>query len=304
MRDKLNVRTMFHRPRGNVILLAIFILSGGIVGALTVALIVVSELRQARNLDNSLVAHYGAESGLEQSLYEVRKSSLCMGGTSCSDADYQNVNLPAGAAGACSGGAPGCTPQAYGRKISPPTVQQVASLKENDTFQLDLDPTIQQLRVLWLPADPGHLPYLEVSYVVGFNPPLAGGVTTQVCRPNIGALFAPYSCFLGPTHPTTCYYPSSATSPLLLNVASLAETDCTTGGTLQQVRFKALQADITPLTLEVAQPAGTGIGTYVEVKSRRTEGAATQNLQTVIPKQVPVYGFTDYVVFSEQDIVK
>lgn len=290
------------KRRGNVILLAIFMLGGGLIGALTVALVVVSELRQAKSLDNSLVAHFGAESGLEDSLYEVRKQNTCIS-TPCNDGDFVTIDLPASD---CSG-APGCADYNYDRQMRPPTEQLVPSLGENDTFSVDMLPTgTTTIQATWKPAIITELPYLEVSYVTELSVPGPDGETTKVCRPNSTNLFAPYPCSLGAGHLDVCWPDAGALLQLPLADTNgdvpITGTDCQAGSTLQQLRFKALQAGISELALVVIE--GQGLSNYVEVKSRRREGGVTQNLQTTIPKQVPVYGFTDYVVFSESDIVK
>lgn len=273
-------------------------------GALTIAVIVVSELRQAKSLDNSLIAHFGAESGLEQSLYDVRKLNHCLT-EDCSNtnAGYADVALPGGTSVVCNLGTVGCSSQSYQRRIAPPLQQHIPSLKENDTFSLELSSgtnPIQQLEVLWRPTDPTvdpqFLPFLEVSYVV------TQGVATYVCRPTIAPLLSvPYRCNI--SNEEDCRYPAADSPPLVFDFFNLSETDCASGSIVQQVRFKALNAGVAALTLNVL-PVGTGLSNYIEVKSRRTTGGATQNLQTTIPKQVSAYGFTDYVVFSEQDIVK
>lgn len=288
-----------HTRSGNVILLAVLMLATGIVGGITVALIVVSQLRQAKSLDSGLVAYYNAEAGLEESLYNVRQAGYCTT-NACNDvAGYVPQTLPPHSTSSttCTGNTgPGCAAQTYDRQIIPPNLVPTPDLSENETFQLDLDPThaVQQLQVLWSPAG-GTLPQLEVSYVVS----TLGG--TKVCRPNAGV---PYACAL--QSPSGVCYPGGASAaPLLLDLSSGGgSNDCPISPTFQQIRFKALAADIKALTLQVIAPPSGTLDNYLEVHSRRTYSGVTQALQTTVPKSVPAFGFPDYVIFSEQDISK
>lgn len=63
--------------QGTILLLALLIMSGLVIGGFTLGSIVVSELRQSRQLDQAIVAYYAAESGAEKLLFDWRDTSQC-----------------------------------------------------------------------------------------------------------------------------------------------------------------------------------------------------------------------------------
>lgn len=63
-------------PRGNVLLLALFVMSSILLGGMAVGTLVLREIRAARSADAAQVAYYAAESGNERALYEIRKLGI------------------------------------------------------------------------------------------------------------------------------------------------------------------------------------------------------------------------------------
>lgn len=59
-------------------LLALLIMTTIMVASTGLAVIVISEIRQARSIDNSILAYYGAESGVEESLYKIRQQEAAL----------------------------------------------------------------------------------------------------------------------------------------------------------------------------------------------------------------------------------
>ncbi len=59
--------------QGSVLLLAILVMAGVTAAGLGMANLLIKEIRQARTLDNAIVAYYAAESGIEDGLYHLRK---------------------------------------------------------------------------------------------------------------------------------------------------------------------------------------------------------------------------------------
>lgn len=64
---------------GSALLFSLLIMSGIVISGLTVGTIVVNELRQSRNLDQSIVAYYAAESGAEKALFAFRQPEVSFG---------------------------------------------------------------------------------------------------------------------------------------------------------------------------------------------------------------------------------
>lgn len=63
-----------HKQQSGVIIILAVVLTGVLFSvAIALAVIVISDLRQAQSIDRSIVAYYAAESGLERSLFALRK---------------------------------------------------------------------------------------------------------------------------------------------------------------------------------------------------------------------------------------
>jgi len=277
----LQVSTLkFKHQRGNVLLLALLLLAGGIVGGLTVAVLVVSEIRQARSLDNALIGYYDAEGGLEQSLYDIRQAQLCTqeftGDDPCDANDFNT-----------------CQPNTNCKvKINPSSEILVPLISVDDTFSLDIEPGdgVTAIEVSWSPLDRDHLSYLEVSFL---NIESLGG--SVVVRPNLGV---PYYC-----NQEAGYDEATNSCTLLLFSDSDGYTNSANSKTYQ-VRFKSLAYPINKLRIQPETPLGSHFSGYLNVSSRSQKINIRQQLTTSVPSQLPVYGFPDYVIFSEQDIVK
>lgn len=76
IRTKFVIRTQKREARGYALLLAVLILSTVLAGATALANIVISGIRQTREVSNSIIAYAAAESDVEQALYELRKQDL------------------------------------------------------------------------------------------------------------------------------------------------------------------------------------------------------------------------------------
>lgn len=66
---------MENRKRGSVLLLALLLLAGVSAASLSVSKNAIDELVAARNLSTASIAYYAAESGVEQGLYLLRKTT-------------------------------------------------------------------------------------------------------------------------------------------------------------------------------------------------------------------------------------
>lgn len=282
---------------GNVLLLSLLMLAGGIAGALAVAVVVISELKQSSAADQGLVAFFDAESGLEQSIYDIRQTNLCDDPTKCKDDsnDYTNCDLPAVTASSCLVGTSGCLIPDCEKNIQPISRMEV-NLEPNDTFQIDLDPSIDTevsgFRFSNWSHAPGiyqlEAPLLEISYVV-----IGVDNLTSIYRPQGGR---PYEC-------TIAEGTDNCANSSIDNFGGEYPP-----GSVYQVRVKALRGQIFNLLISPLDDQGRDntirLSNYLDVKSKGQRGSVQQILRTTIPKNLPVYGFPDYVVFSEEPIVK
>ncbi|MBU1037034.1 pilus assembly PilX N-terminal domain-containing protein [Patescibacteria group bacterium] len=66
----------YKKESGAILILALLIMSVVITVSLGASLLVISETKQSRQLDQSVMAYYAAESGVERALYQVRKQDF------------------------------------------------------------------------------------------------------------------------------------------------------------------------------------------------------------------------------------
>lgn len=78
---RMRLKNITNNQQGTVLLLALLIMSGLVIGGFTLGSVVISELRQSRQLDQAIIAYYAAESGAEKLLFDWRDTSDC--GTLC-----------------------------------------------------------------------------------------------------------------------------------------------------------------------------------------------------------------------------
>ena len=63
----------YHNTEGSILVMSILILSGILGVGISISTIVLNQLRQAKNLDFSIMAYYAADSATEDALYKIRK---------------------------------------------------------------------------------------------------------------------------------------------------------------------------------------------------------------------------------------
>lgn len=286
-------------PKGNILLLALLLLAGGIIGGLTVAVLVVGELRQSKALDSGIVAYHAAESAVEERLYAIRQQDICETGSCLTAPEGETCRFHSyGTINSCtSTNQPGCAKVSCERQYVTPSAEiNLARLPKAQTFQLDLvaSDNLTGVIVTWsrpsgvLPQDP----LLDVAYVLpnpnpGSDPGEEEGLT-QVVKLDAGI---PYACSV-----------TSGDACTALNLPVTGEPEFE-GQPVYQVRIKALGTDVVNLTLT---PVGgeEQFSSYLAVRAKGELSSTAQTVETSIPSQVPAYGFADYVIFSEADIVK
>ncbi len=277
-----NSNTFF--PRGNVLLLALLMLAGGMVGTLALTSIVTSQLRQSRVIDAGMIAHYEAESALEEGLYSARKLE-----------EIDIASAPDCSANATTGDL-GCTTVNFRQEFAGSADVLVSSLKTDETFELDVsESSIIGLTLEWYPAhDYNFGPQLAITYVNNEN-----GVPT-ITRPVNGVSGAPFNC-VSSDPDTICENPSSAldlennTEKVRFRALSPQSVAALDGGDIKNLKIR-------PVCLAGVSPCV--FNKYVKLKTRGKKGDVGYTVQVSIPTSVPAYGIADYVLFSEQEVKK
>lgn len=270
MRDNHGV---VRQQEGNVLLLSLFILSAILFSATTIAALVIRDIRTARLLDDGHAALYAAESGIEQALYAIRKLGA--------DPAAQN------------GGGTLANAATFFRKVdTAETLFTEARLPQDGVMDVDLfladalgTPTgIEALSFSWDDAC-GSCSTLELGYVqwpAGAN----------ISWPPGGSYAGTFWKFR---------QPRAAGIPWL-------KADTIAGINNYRLRIRAIDADITNLQIRAfADDAGTmpvDIPSRVRITSSGSAGTATQVLSAAMQRTAPLSGIFQYVLFSEDPVVK
>ena len=149
----------FKDQKGTVLIFGVLITSIILVIGAGVSVFIISEIVNTRKIDNSVIAYYTAECGIEQGLYEIRKK-----GKNINDIDIADVHIT---------GAGSWTRFASDKddNVSMPI------LKNNDVIFINLyDPDAQDSNsvldyhagvdafTIECQSDPGHLSFLEITH--------------------------------------------------------------------------------------------------------------------------------------------
>lgn len=255
---------MEDKKRGSVLLLALLLLAGVSAASLSVSKNAIDELVAARNLSTASVAYYAAESGVEQGLYLLRKTTERL-------ADFPvSGTMPVGQESAT-----------WQRKI-PETGQsdsrQMALLAKDTTWQIDLfdaddgafaSSSVQRLELSWEGS------WLQVSWSGWHDSEWTPVVSKQ----------------MGPAQSGTA--------------VTLSTPENERAG-LFRVRFRALFGDVNNLIVKGLDESGANVKLpdNVVIKAVGSFGQVEQAVAATLPRHSPLSGLYEFVVFSEDSLVK
>lgn len=286
MRDsKLHFKIKnFQIQNGNVLLLALLVMAGLISAGVGIGAIVLNEIRQARNIDFSIVAYYAAEASIENALYKLRKEEAVL---TCPVGNCEST-------GYCSGGANESCLYSSGtltnlatwtRNYTDKELAIYGKLKKNEVLQIDLyDPDqitwaagIESVKVEWSDSC-GNCSKIELAFVEW--------------RPDVGVSWVDNR---------NKFLYSVNESPIINNVFSNAKA--------YKVRIKALYGDISNLTFTAwSENNAEGVEKEIPARliliSKGTFADSRQVIKTVMPRRSPMSGFYDFVLFTECSLVK
>lgn len=237
--------------RGYALLLALVIVSAVLSAASALARIVLSEIRQTRELISSIQAYSEAESINENALFIVRSSE--------SVEEIRDL-LPAGV------------------MVEEIQDAQYFSIADSDFVSLSVPFSsgrgiIQPRIIEWTPsAECAAQSWIEVTTIAWNQDASAGEDPFQIQR-----------------------YPFSRASDF--ETVSSSDIIQFPIGIPTEMRIRALFCEINRLGV-------SGIPGRLRVVSRATERGVQQVLETHIPQRAPVSGLFDFVIFSEEEIVK
>ncbi|MEK7545510.1 MAG: hypothetical protein AAB554_00365 [Patescibacteria group bacterium] len=270
------------RREGNVLLMSLLVMSGVLIVGASLGTISVLNLRQARVIDDAVIAFAAAESGAEQTLYQLRRvgaGSAALNASPNHDSSVTDSGVPLG------NGA------RWSRALESTETTIFASIPEDRSYEV----------VLWDPETPaspagtesltfawddvcGGTSGLEVL-ATGWDPAAAGG-------------FDPNVAFHGDSPALT-----------FLRVTPQVIDDDFMASKAYRVRLRAKNCDIFNLAITAYSSDDAGgvqvpIPSRLAVESVGTYGAARQAMELRLPRLQPLSGAFDFVIFSQCSLLK
>ncbi len=269
----------FKKQEGNILLLALLIMAGMVTAGIGMGTLTLNELRQSKNVDNSVIAFYYSEAGIEQGLFLIRKLDKTLAESEIIEFD--------------SGGS-------FDRLYSDTADNILTKLKQNRSLTVDLynpeggiwPSDVESIRFSW-DDDCGGASKIELTF---FDwTPWAGVIDPSAEPSDIEKPVYVYSEAEDPVI-NTSFSPNRA----------------------YEVRLKALYCDVHNLMFEAFDndnpndplfcptPADclVQIPNRVTINSTGSFGRTLQNIEVAVPTKSPISSLYDYVIFSEESLVK
>lgn len=260
---------------GSILVMSVLILSGILGVGISISTIVLNQLRQAKNLDFSIMAYYAADSATEDALYKIRKL-----GKNAKDLNESYTT------GVFANGAQ------WERAVAS-TTPFTGLLRKNRPVILNLyDSTedcgqARRVTYTWDDLTSGESdPDLEVTYYP-WN--VTGGMIKVL--PDRGE----QEIYRSPPEPPVRPGPWTATSSPLLAY------------TCYTIRVKPLYDDAN-VTIRTYSDLGCnnhiGIPSFLTINALGEFRGAKQRLNTIVLKDAPLSNIFEFVLFSEEAIEK
>lgn len=287
--------------QGMVLILSILIIASVLGAAVAFGNIIISEIRQSRLIDQSIQSYYLAESGSEKALHRIRRqeaisdcsldsAGVCQENGYCSSKNIPCVYL--------TGSLP--AKGNWDLEISEEFAVSIL-LNKGESFQVDLfnpvqayNSNINEIKIessIVAPILVGE--FLNLTNILNFNDPQLSNCFIQ---PAIFKNFLPTMT----TIPTFAYV-SSLDGQILYN-------ECSYAFRLNHSLKSAVDFSLFTITVYNSTPSETRtqlpIPSRLIVDSQATFGRSFQKIRVKTPIRAPLSGLYDFVLFSEEEVVK
>ncbi len=259
--------------RGSTILMILLIIGTVTPISLFISRIILNDLLTSRNIDSSTIAYYASESGIEKNLYAIRKNDYGV--------EYLKSNS------FYNSGFLGNDSIWYldlDNCVGSKSEINISEIIKDNSYQVDLynpddsltSQNIRSIRIDWS-GDPSSR--LEVTWSSWKN----GNFTANTNKR-----------FFGNTE-----------SPVIVNLSTIENN----AANIYRLRLKALYNNINNINLK-AYSLDDGLGEQTNIPSiitLKSIGEFSNNKQAVkieMRRRSPVSGVWDFVIFSQEDIVK
>lgn len=279
MRDKFP-----NKQRGAILLLSLLVMSGVLIVGASLGTISLLSLRQARIIDDAILAFAAAESGAEQTLYQIRRigESTANLGADASDEDGENIGLTGQAMTNGSN---------WKRSLSNSEPTLFTSIPRDKTYEV----------LLWDPESPASPAGVE-SMTFGWDDDCGGTSGIEV----LATGWDPVA--VGGFNPTVGFHGDSPSLTFLHLDPHVIDNNFT-ATQAYRVRIRAKNCDIFNMAIS-AYSADNASGSLVQIPSRVSLvsngnfGNAKQGMELRLPRLQPLTGVFDYVIFSQCSILK
>ena len=268
--------------RGSVLLLALLVMSGVLIVGASLGTISVLNLRQARVIDDAAIAFAAAESGAEQTLYQIRRVGASSAALNASpDHDDSPVDS----------GVPMSNGSRWSRVLESTESTIFASIPKDRSYEV----------VLWNPESPAS-PAGAESLTFSWDDACGGTSGLEV----LATGWDPAAS--GGFNPSVAFHGDSPALTFLRVTPRVIDNDFM-AAKAYRVRLRAKTCDIFNLAI-TAYSADNAGGTQVPIPSRLavesvgTFGTARQALELRLPRLQPLSGAFDFVIFSQCSLLK
>jgi len=268
--------------RGSVLLLALLVMSGVLIVGASLGTISVLNLRQARVIDDAVIAFAAAESGAEQTLYQIRRVGASSAALNASpDHDDSPVDS----------GVPMSNGSRWSRVLESTESTIFASIPKDRSYEV----------VLWNPESPAS-PAGAESLTFSWDDACGGTSGLEV----LATGWDPAAS--GGFNPSVAFHGDSPALTFLRVTPRVIDNDFM-AAKAYRVRLRAKTCDIFNLAI-TAYSADNAGGTQVPIPSRLavesvgTFGTARQALELRLPRLQPLSGAFDFVIFSQCSLLK
>lgn len=262
--------------------MALLVMSGVLVVGASLGTISLLDLRQARVTDDSVMAFGAAESGAEQTLYQLRRAGT--------DSSTLTAN-PNDTSSTVYSGVPMANGSKWSRKLTASETTVFADIPKDKSYEI----------VLWNPETPSS-PAGAESMTFSWDDDCGGTSGLEV----LVAGWDPAA--VGGFDPILAFHGTSPALTFLRTPPRVVDNDFD-AGKAYRVRLRAKTCDISNLAVSAysADNAGGGqvpIPSRIAVASTGIFGTASQAMELKLPRLQPLSGAFDFVIFSQCSLLK
>lgn len=259
------------RERGTVLLMALIVMSSVVISSVGLGSLILSSLQQTRVIDSAIVAYYAAESGAEDALFSARRSGALPLSVSTATALTNNATWKRSVDDKES--------VIYAGTILEDSLTEIALFNPDTQTSVN----IAKIEVTWTDTCSGCT--VLGATLIGWQP---GGPWDPLNAANVAIGMNQYvggNAQLPVPSPDKLYR---------LRLFAKVDPGFPSRGPLENVQIRAYDLGNAPVNLPGR----------VKVDSRGTFAGVEQKLLVTLPRQTPLSGAYDFVVFSECSIVK